>query len=91
MLMIRRIVGQSMQPALPPGAIVLGLRWLRPRPGNIVVARVGDREIIKRVVEMGERGVYVLGDNAAHSTDSRSFGWLPSASIKSVIIGSFIR
>jgi hypothetical protein len=91
MLMIRRIVGPSMQPALPPGTIVLGVRWLRPRPGNIVIARVNDREIIKRVADIGARGVYVLGDNAAHSTDSRSFGWLPSDSIKSVIIGSFMQ
>jgi type IV secretory pathway protease TraF len=87
MLMIRRVVGASMHPALRQGAIVLGLRWRRPRVGSIVVADMGGREIIKRVAKVGGQGYYLLGDNAGHSTDSRTYGWFSPGSIKSVIIG----
>lgn len=88
MLQVRRVVGQSMQPAYRPGTIVLGLRWLRPRVGSVVVAQHDGRELIKRVARVGQQGVYVLGDNSQYSTDSRMYGWLALNDIKSVIIGS---
>jgi hypothetical protein len=30
--------------------------------------------------------VYVVGDNASMSTDSRQFGWLPAGAIRAVVI-----
>jgi signal peptidase I len=91
MLMIRRVVGPSMQPTLSSGELVLGLRWRRARVGSIVIADVNGREIIKRVAKIGERGIYLLGDNLTYSTDSRAYGWLTSSAIKGVIIGSIKR
>lgn len=91
MLQIRRVVGPSMAPAYSPGTIVLGAKWLRPRVGNVVVAERGGREIIKRVVQTGELGFYLLGDNPSQSTDSRTYGWFAPQTIKSVIIGSIKR
>lgn len=91
MLYIRRVVGQSMLPTFRPGAIVLGLKWLRPKVGRVVIAERGGLEIIKRVVRAGELGFYLLGDNAGGSTDSRVYGWFAPDSIKSVIIGSIKR
>ncbi len=91
MITLRRVVGPSMQPSFRPGAIVLGLGWLKPRAGSVVVAEHKGLEIIKRVAEVGERGLYLLGDNPAQSTDSRSYGWFAPSSIKSVIIGSIKR
>jgi signal peptidase I len=85
--MIRRVVGPSMQPTLSQGELVLGLRWRKARVGSIVIADVDGREIIKRVAKIGERGVYLLGDNLAYSTDSRTYGWFAPSAIKSVIIG----
>lgn len=91
MLTVRRVVGPSMQPTYQPGVVVLGLKWLRPRIGSVVVAEHDGREIIKRVGEIGERGFYLLGDNPVRSSDSRVYGWFAPDSIKSVIIGSFKR
>lgn len=91
MLQIRRVVGPSMLPAYRPGTIVLGLRWLRPKIGSVVVAEHGGQEIIKRVTDVSEQGFYLRGDNAAHSTDSRAYGWFAPQAVKSVIIGSIKR
>ncbi len=88
MLYIRRVVGPSMLPTYRPGTIVLGLTWLRPRTGSVVVAEHDGLELIKRVAQVSEQGYYLLGDNAAQSTDSRSYGWFAPKSIKSVIMGS---
>lgn len=91
MITVRRVIGHSMLPTFRPGTVVLGLKWLRPHPGSVVVAERDGLEIIKRVGEVGRQGFYLLGDNPAESTDSRTYGWFAPGSIKSVIIGSIKR
>lgn len=86
MILIRRVVGDSMAPTLMPGQLVLGLRFKRPRLGDIVIIQRDGRELIKRIAQVGPEGYFVLGDNGALSTDSRVFGWVKSAMIKAVII-----
>ena len=67
--------GDSMRPALEPGDRLLVLS-LPPRVGDIVAVRHRGRTIVKRVAAIADDGdrVDVLGDNAAASTDSRTFG-----------------
>lgn len=91
MFVVRRVVGDSMLPEYRPGTIVVGVSWLRPKVGRVVVARHGGREIIKRVARIENEGIFVLGDNPSRSTDSRSYGYLPPRTIKSVIIWSITR
>lgn len=71
------VEGDSMRPTLLPGDRLLVLRTRRARVGGLVV--VGDprrprRLMVKRVAEVDRRGVTVLGDNPAASTDSRFLG-----------------
>jgi nickel-type superoxide dismutase maturation protease len=71
------VEGASMLPALLPGDRLLVLRERRPRPGDVVALpdpRQPDRLIVKRVTAVRDGTVTVLGDNAAASTDSRTFG-----------------
>ena len=89
--------GASMEPAYHAGDRVLvnRLAYHRQAPtrGDVVVLRDPEREgryLLKRVAiaqdglgadaAFGGR-VYVLGDNAAESRDSRAFGPLPAAAI----------
>jgi len=71
-----------MLPALRPGQIVLA----RKRParislGDILIIRHDGLEKIKRVQRVSPGRVFVVGDNAAYSTDSREFGWLENRAI----------
>jgi phage repressor protein C with HTH and peptisase S24 domain len=81
------VAGESMLPAYAPGDTLIGWRWFRrPRAGQVVVAR-RDRPLIKRVKSVSGRAVWLEGDNAAASTDSRHFGPVDLAKVEAVIIG----
>lgn len=81
MLLLRRVVGDSMLPALQAGQLVLAVRTRRARAGDVVIARHGGREKIKRVHTVSDGQVFLLGDNQAASTDSRHFGWVPQRAV----------
>lgn len=81
-MLVRRVTGRSMLPSLVPGSIVFAFKS-RPKPGDIVVARQGNREVIKRVKNVTQQGYYLVGDNLLESTDSRELGRVD----KSVILG----
>ena len=74
--------GASMAPALAPGDRLLVVR-LRLRVGDVVALRDprDGRVVLKRVAAMDAAGVTVLGDNAEHSTDSRTYGPVPRAAV----------
>lgn len=86
LFMVRRIVGASMLPYFQPGRIVLGWRAKRIRSGDVVIVMHDGLEKIKRVDRVRGDKLYVLGDNADASTDSRQFGWLPMASVKARVV-----
>lgn len=86
-MIIRRVVGHSMLPILPPGTLVFGIRRFRQlKPGAVVIVSHEGKEKIKRVDEIKDGQVYVLGDHPDASTDSRHFGWLPLEAVAAKII-----
>jgi len=52
----------------------------------VVIIRHNGKEKIKRVHEVADDKLFVLGDNAAASTDSRDFGWLPRETVTAKVI-----
>lgn len=69
--------GPSMSPVLADGDVVLLGRWVRPRPGAVVLVRWAQRPgqlSVKRAVGRHGDGWWVVGDNPAGSTDSRQLG-----------------
>ncbi len=79
---VRRVSGNSMAPTLKDGKLVLIWQWsTKPTEGRIVVITHNGLEKIKRVQQVRSGQIFVVGDNQAHSTDSRQFGWLDQACI----------
>jgi nickel-type superoxide dismutase maturation protease len=88
-----QVRGTSMAPTLLPGDRLVAMRLRRPpRIGQIVLApdpRAPRRELIKRVVRIGPDGVVVHGDNRAATTDSATFGPMPSGSVRWRVVARY--
>lgn len=87
------VSGLSMAPALQPGDRLLLRRTRSVRPGDIVAAsdpRQPARPVLKRVVDVSQEGVFLLGDNPEHSTDSRQFGPVPIRSVTGKAIYRYV-
>lgn len=76
-----------MVPVLPPETTVVGLAYFRSiMPGDVVVVGHEGREKIKRVDQVKDEKIYLLGDHPETSTDSRHFGWVPMEMVIARII-----
>jgi SOS-response transcriptional repressor LexA len=72
----RKVVGKSMEPAYRNGQVVLVQNQHRFKVGDVVVAFVNKREVVKRITAIEKDRFYLEGDNQVQSTDSRDFGWV---------------
>jgi len=92
------VEGESMAPALEAGDFLIALRSGPIRRGVLVVVEHPARpgyEMVKRVqgvpgdsiegIALGHDQFWVVGDNAAASTDSRSLGAFARQSIRGVV------
>ena len=86
MLLVRRVVGTSMQPTLTSGQVVIGSKIIKPRIGSIIIFTHLGREKIKRISAIRGKDVTVVGDNRQESDDSRSYGPIKTSDVKAVII-----
>lgn len=76
-----------MLPTLKPGQIVIAHGFYRRlRPADIVVVHHDGLEKIKRIAKIENDQIYLLGDNAKESTDSRTLGWLPASVVRAKLI-----
>jgi nickel-type superoxide dismutase maturation protease len=77
-----RVDGESMTPTLRPGDLlaVRAMRRTEPYVGQLIVVRRGEIEVVKRVSAvfdghgLARDEIWLTGDNAAASTDSRTLG-----------------
>ena len=78
------VAGPSMEPGLRAGDHLVIRKTATVRPGDIVAAtdpRQPGRPILKRALSVHDGQVFLVGDNAEHSTDSRHFGPVPLSSV----------
>lgn len=84
-----KVDGQSMTPTFRHGDVVLINRLSyflsKPKIGDVVVLKRG-KYIIKRIVKVKEKKLFVIGDNKKESTDSRKFGWIDKKEIVGKVI-----
>lgn len=84
-----KIEGNSMYPTFKSGDAVLINKLAYffgiPKIGDIVVLK-RQKYIIKRIVKVKGRKVFIIGDNKKESTDSRNFGWVEKKEIVGKVI-----
>ena len=95
------VAERSMTPTLEPGDTLLllpagphGLPWLRgaPRVGSIVITEREGRFDIKRVAAWPDDtlqtpdALWLLGDNAAASSDSRQSGPVSLSALRGIVL-----
>lgn len=81
-IIIRKIHGHSMMPVLPPGTYIWATNIFKKiKIDDIVVFEHEGKEKIKRVKEIKDDQLYVLGDHSEASVDSRQFGWINTNSV----------
>ncbi|HEY1835444.1 MAG TPA: S26 family signal peptidase [Candidatus Saccharimonadales bacterium] len=86
-LLLRQIAGKSMLPQFWDGRVVVASGWFgRLRPHDVVIIRHDGLEKIKRIRQINDERLFVVGDNEAASTDSRDFGWLEYAAVQAKVI-----
>jgi nickel-type superoxide dismutase maturation protease len=76
----------SMLPTLKPGDSVLVFKWLKIKPGDVVVARQQDRVVIKKIAKIIGKDYYLLGDNPTSSLDSRKLGPVAKRDILGAVV-----
>ena len=87
------VVGTSMTPTFVAGDRLLLVRRSL-RVGDLVALRdptSPGRSLVKRVATLEAGSASVVGDNEAASTDSRSFGAVPVASIRHLVVRRYAR
>ena len=75
-----------MVPTLSPGQLVVGRQVADLRAGDVVIVSHDGLEKIKRIEKQQGDLLYLLGDNPAESTDSRTFGWVQASSIIAKVV-----
>lgn len=78
-----------MKPSYVSGDVLHVSKFRKPRVGDVVVARDprDGRLLLKRVGDFVGDKVFISGDNAMESTDSRTFGYVQERDI----IGKVVR
>ena len=75
-----------MAPTLRKGQLVIGRSTRELSPGDVVIVSHNGLEKIKRIEKQQGDLIYLLGDNASASTDSRNFGWVQAKSIIAKVV-----
>lgn len=83
------VTGRSMEPTLVEGDYLscnTSRKAIRNiKVGDIIVFKRPDRFVIKRVTKLFEKAYFVIGDNKAHSTDSRVYGAISQKDVIGVV------
>ena len=80
------VTGHSMEPTLHDGQYLLYTHITQANPGDIVVFKLKDEVLVKRVDFVEDHMYWVTADNQSNSEDSKNFGFIPEQNILGVVI-----
>jgi phage repressor protein C with HTH and peptisase S24 domain len=85
MIFFRRVVGNSMKPTLKDGQLVMCHQVRDFKKGQIVVAFVNGREVIKRISKIQSGSVYLKVDSLEHAHKGKYYAKIPDSMIEGVV------
>ncbi|MFT4532620.1 MAG: phage repressor protein C with HTH and peptisase S24 domain [Candidatus Saccharimonadales bacterium] len=85
MILLRRVTGDSMNPTLKDGQLIVCHRVRKFIVGQVVVAFMNGREVVKRITKVDGGRIFLEGDNKDNSTDSRTHGSVVDSKIEGVV------
>lgn len=89
MIFFRRVIGSSMEPTLRQGQIVLCHQVRNFKKGQIVVAFVGGREVVKRISKIEEGTIFLSVDDNKHAHNGKYFAKITDSKIEGVVFWPF--
>jgi signal peptidase I len=84
-----KVSGHSMDTTLADGDILIINTTATPEVNDIVSVKLDDGYVVKRIAEITDEGMYLLGDNSAVSYDSRHYGYVPVSKLDGVVVFYF--
>lgn len=85
MIFVRRVVGDSMYPTLKEGQAVWCHEFRQFKVGQVVIAFIDGREVVKRIASIENGRIFLVGDNEEKSTDSRHYGSVTDTKIEGTV------
>lgn len=58
----------------------------KPKVGDVVLFKIGDRIYVKRVKDIKNQKLFLIGDNKEDSLDSKKIGWIERKDIIGKIV-----
>ncbi len=89
-LFLRRVSGKSMDPYLKDSSIVFASSLIKPKIGSIILFEHNGLLKIKYLKKITPKGLFTLGLNSKHSSDSRFYGLIDIRTVKGVLIWPLI-
>jgi phage repressor protein C with HTH and peptisase S24 domain len=84
MFYFRKVTGDSMSPTLKDGKIVWVHQLRNFSVGQVVIAFVDGREVVKRISKISNKGVELVSDNDKHSS-GQAYARIPDKDIHGVV------
>lgn len=71
-----------MLPVLPPGTLVIAHKYIKSyKPGQVVVVLHEGKEKIKRISEVKDSQIHLVGDHPNSKNHSHSIGWINTSDV----------
>ncbi len=86
MIFLRRVSGNSMSPTLKDGQLVICHQVRNFRPGQVVVAFVKGREVIKRIGKIDRGKIYLTVDDSKHAHNGEYYASITDSKIAGVVM-----
>lgn len=85
MIFIRRVTGESMTPTLTGGQLVLCHQIRGYKKGQIVVAFVNNKEVIKRIVRIDRDKIFLGVDDQKHAHNGKYYAVITDSKIEGIV------